>query len=1122
MSLSERTIHDVREVNIADVIEKFGIELKKKGANYSGCCPFHNENTPSFTVSPSKGMYKCFGCGVSGDAIKFIMEKKSLNFPEAVEYIAQNHGIKIEREQQLTVEPGKADKRAKMLTAMRAATKNYREQLMLPANSYVYQYLTGKRNLTLQTINNFKLGFAPFGPDGSKFQFLTNKIVEAGMLEVAIAAGIVNPKDAKNYDFFINRVTIPIENRQGEVISFSGRKLPNDTGEGAKYINTKNTDLYDKSRVLFGLNHARNGIKEQGCAIIVEGNFDVIKLHQCGQDNAIATCGTSLTEHHSTTLRKLTDMVIIMRDGDKAGRAAAEKDIQALSKDFSNIKMISLPQGQDPDSLWDQLDSYNTPNQQQALHFISNATLHDGFLWLCHKWMMDADFDIAKTSVSMKKCVELLCNLQDQTQRDMYIKILCQDFELKPSQFKPMVTERLQADTGRIFPTDELPKWVSVEKLYTEGFVMNYATDKDRIGIYFKGDNKPVIRLTNYVVKPLYIIMDALNSRRLIEVYNGLRTSIVEMNSKAFISMDIFETEIISKGAFYSEPGFGKMHYKRLVNWLSENMAPVHELKTLGWQSEGFFAFANKIAVPDELTETNTGGIKLLDYDDYGIAKVKEQSYLSPGVSKMNLDFRSEDNIYENDLFLKYAQSAISFKEWAELFCEVYDEHGHFGLAFIFISAFKDAISKVTKIPMPYFYGPKGSGKSAMAESMMYFFFSGKNGEGKLMSAYNLNPGQGTHFSFFSRLSRFRNVFILFNEYDPTSVEFWKKGAFKASYDGEGREIGSGDTGKKRKTEIQKVHCVPGIAGQYLDNTDDGSVMSRSVLLKFSLEKNKLRTDTQKQQWEKLNALEQAGISSLAAELYKYRGYVTKHLKDEFWSIQSTLNIDLRKKNILAEARLLNNYSLCLAMVKIMSPHLSLPFTYNEFYNLCIIRVSEHARLLKDNNVLAAFWNVIEVLFSDGQIQNALHFLIKTESIINVKEGSEVVKKQIPKGSVLYIRMNVLWDKYAKRYREVHNKTAPDADTLTVYLKDQPYFLGLCPTVAFKDSRTSAYMIDYNALQLQGVNLEKYYDAELNGHDTHTPSITDEKLEFKKEKNTGFKKKELPSVFDKPTEENKD
>lgn len=612
------------------------------------------------------------------------------------------------------------------------------------------------------------------------------------------------------------------------------------------------------------------------------------------------------------------------------------------------------------------------------------------------------------------------------------------------------------------FGDDEegLPNWVNANQLYTEGFVMNNDHTNDKIGIYYKGEHKAVERLTNYVVNPLFFVQDPMNSRRLVEVYNGRKNVVIELPSRAFIAQDVFETEIVGRGAFYSEPGFSKPYFKRLVNWLSDNMLNVHALNTLGWQPEGFFAFSN-LALDCTSEDMTTN-----EYNEYGIVSVADKSYLSEGASKLNADTRLDDNIYENDMYLKFVEPKLNFTNWAALFAKVYEEDAMFGIAFVFVAAFKDIITKIAKCPHLYCYGPKGSGKSEFAESLMYFFFSGKNSDGKLIQGYNLNYGQGTPFSFFARMERFRNALMLFNEYDPNTIEPWKKGAFKSSYDGEGREIGSGESGKKRKVKVQKTNCVCILAGQYLDTTDDGAVLSRSLPCKFSLERNKSRSDADKGNFRELKEFEQHGLSGILSEIYKHRNYVAKNLKDMYWSTSKELNDSMKREGKNIEARLMSNYSLITAILDLMSKQLILPFKMDEVKRTIKRRMSQQAELLRDNNALNSFWRVVEGMFDDKMLIEGVHFKIRTEKKIKIKSGSDVHDMPLDGDvNVMYIRFNTIYERFAKKYREVYNKTAPDQDTLITYLQDQSYYLGLNPASAFKDKNTSSYMLIYDLLK---------------------------------------------------------
>jgi len=760
--------------------------------------------------------------------------------------------------------------------------------------------------------------------------------------------------------------------------------------------------------------------------------------------------------------------------------------------------------------------------------YIQSIT-HDAVLWLSMKHWRTATSPIAEQG-AIKAIVELLIAIPNEINRDNYVKKVCsrivaynEDIKKQVAQLQkqykklenkkgapiegtlnelselerniesleesmlPLLNAR---DLAKYVKTEleeqkkkpeaerfnnhgdddeSLPKWVNANQLYTEGFVMNNDKDADKVGIYYKGEHKPVERLTNYVVNPLFFVQDPLNSRRLVEVYNGRKNVVIELPSRAFIAQDVFETEIVSRGAFYSEPGFSKPSFKRLVNWLSDNMLNVHPLNTLGWQPEGFFAFSNCAL------DCTTDDMATSKYNEYGIVNISDKAYLSEGASKLNEDTRSEDNIYENDMYLKFVESKLDFKNWASLFHKVYEEDAMFGIAFIFIAAFKDIVTKIAKCPHLYCYGPKGSGKSEFAESLMYFFFSGKNSDGKLIQGYNLNAGQGTPFSFFSRQERFRNVLMLFNEYDPNSIEFWKKGAFKSSYDGEGREVGSGETGKKRKTKIQKTNCVCMIAGQYLDTTDDGAVLSRSIPFKFSLERNKSRSDEAKDNFRELKEIEHNGLSSILSEVYASRNYVAKHLKDAYWIMSKELNDAMKKEGKQIEARLMSNYSLITAITQIMSTQLKLPFKIETMKQTVKRRMIAQAELLRDNNALNSFWRVVESLYDDGQLSDSLHFKLKTQKNVQIQLGSNRTNMDLQgKVRIMYIRFNTIYERFAKRYQEVYRKAAPDQDTLIVYLQDQSYYVGLNPGSFFQDKRTSSYMIYYDVMKEEmNVSFEK-------------------------------------------------
>jgi DNA primase len=1047
--LSLKTIDDIRELPIEQVLQKY-VQLKRSGSSYKGCCPLHGEKTPSFMVNPVKNIFKCFGCGAGGDAIEFVMLHNNFPFMEACKEIASDNGIQIEEKEV----KGKTEEQLKeedvMLQLLQLAQVEYRKSLDLPT----VKYLVEQRKLTRETIIEWQLGLC------NDWKTFTAKAISSGHFAIAEKAGLVRSKDGNNYDIFHHRITVPIHDRRGQVIGFGGRITK---GEGPKYLNSPDSSVYNKSKTLFGLHKAIKNFKHHGMAVLVEGYFDVIKLHQVGWNNTVASCGTALTEQHAKMLKRYTDTVLILRDGDKAGLAAIKKDIPILAAQQFIIYVANLPEGEDPDTLFEPVE--------KAVKALLNY--QDGIEYLCDIHFQHGKTSATEMAIAIEEVVKLLSLITSRIRVEQYIKILAKRYGLKPPELsKPLdkylrqlQEEKDAAEADR--DESEMPVWVDKRRLEEDGFVqLVTATKGFKPGIYFRaGEGKSLFRTTNFTLKPLYHIYEQSNNRRLVEVCNCIRTSVVEMPSEAMNNQNAFENELIKRGNFRTEFEFSKKHFKRLTGWLSDNMNIAYELKTLGWQPEGFFSFSD--AVYHEGT--------LMQFDEMGMIKIEDKHYMSLGKSKIHKDERGTDNPYENDLYLQLKTSPITFQEWAKLFHTCYGVNAPYGIAFAFLTLFKDVATKVSKMPMLYCYGPKGSGKSALAESLTWLFFSGKNGEKELIKAYNLNPGQGTPFSFFNRIERFRNCPILFNEFDENTVEDWKFGTFKSAYDGEGREVGDGDTGKKRKTRIQKVQGTLIVVGQYMSIKDDGAVLSRSISCQFSLERLSNLSKEQEEAHKALTDAEQKGLSSLLLDLLKHREDVVKKLPLKFIEVHNTLIEDSRRAGQRVEARLINNYSLLLAATKLIAEIISLPYSYEEFYKEVLAQVMSHNKLLKDNSAIHQFWKAVEFLFDIGTLKSGTDLKIMEHCLdIDIKVGSEIERKKFGFAkNLILVRFSNVYAVFSKYHRERSGKASLPEDTLLLYMKEQPYYVGLTPYAYFDDKRTSAFVFDYDKMKELGIVLEK-------------------------------------------------
>ncbi|HAU5563280.1 DNA primase [Pantoea sp. JGM49] len=332
--------------DIVDLIDA-RVKLKKQGKNYHACCPFHNEKTPSFTVSGEKQFYYCFGCGAKGNAIDFLMNHDRLDFVESVEELATQHGLEVPYEAGNGPSPMERHQRQSLYQLLEGLDGFYQQSLRNPQATSAQNYLA-TRGLSQQVIDHFAIGYAPAGWDNVLKRFGQQKedresLMEAGML--------VSNDSGRTYDRFRDRVMFPIRDKRGRVIGFGGRVLGNDT---PKYLNSPETPIFHKGRQLYGLYEAQKNHPQPARLLVVEGYMDVVALAQFGIDYAVASLGTSTTAEHIQLLFRSTDTVICCYDGDRAGREAAWRALETAlpyMNDGRQLRFMFLPDGEDPDTL---------------------------------------------------------------------------------------------------------------------------------------------------------------------------------------------------------------------------------------------------------------------------------------------------------------------------------------------------------------------------------------------------------------------------------------------------------------------------------------------------------------------------------------------------------------------------------------------------------------------------------------------------------------------------------------------------------------------------------------------------------------------------------------------------
>lgn len=400
----------------ADIVEIVGdyVTLKKKGVNYQACCPFHEEKTPSFIVSPSKGLFKCFGCGKGGNAVTFLMEEEGVSYPEALRMVAKRYGIEVKERELSDEEVRRNDDRESML-ALNGWAADYFARILRDdpeGRSVGLSYFRQKRGLTDATIERFGLGFCP-----AKGDRMSRDALAAGYRrEFLLATGLSleRESDQSLYDRFRDRVIFPVHNISGRVVAFGGRTLRTDKAV-AKYQNSPESEVYSKKRELYGLYFAKKAIQQRGYAILVEGYFDVISMHQAGVQNVVASSGTSLTTEQIRLLKRFTRNITVIYDGDSAGIHAALRGIDMILAEGLNVRVVPLPPEDDPDTFARRLgaegvEEYIRTREQDFLSYKARL-LRD-----------EAAGDPIRKAELVGDMVRSIAQIPDSIQRAVYIK----------------------------------------------------------------------------------------------------------------------------------------------------------------------------------------------------------------------------------------------------------------------------------------------------------------------------------------------------------------------------------------------------------------------------------------------------------------------------------------------------------------------------------------------------------------------------------------------------------------------------------------------------------------------------------------------------------------------------
>ena len=611
--ISQKTIDEIfNVVQIEDVVSDF-VHLKKRGSNLLGLCPFHDEKTPSFTVSPSKNIYKCFGCGRGGNSIQFLMEHEQLSYPETLRSLAEKYNIEIEEEH---VDPemlARKETRESLLIINQKVNEHYQELLFESdmGKSVGLSYFK-KRSFPEHILRKFELGFSP-----AEGRHLSEFAKKAGLkAELLSELGLITEK---GNDFFRNRVMFPIHNVNGKVIAFAGRSLSEDK-RSPKYINSRESEIYNKSWVLYGLHLAKKTIIKEDVCILVEGYTDVISMHLQGVENVVASSGTALTEGQIKLIKRYTPNVLILYDGDPAGIKAALRGVDLLLSRDMNVRIALLPEGHDPDSFIREkgASGFTTFIEEQAQDFI---LFKSGLL------MEEAKNDPVRKTNLIKDIVDSIARIPDPLKRSLFIKQCAERFDLAEELLIDTLNRSLRGQVAlekkraAIPPSGPLDSRRSTKMQRVadrdEG-VGDETQERDLVRILLRSGHEafppqPEITVADYLITNLADIIDNFDNtlyRRVIIEYAQAKDRLGQLDSSYFVNHkdEAFvqlAVDLLSEKYIYSENWSRKhevylstqkdpeknfenecmqsllrLKYRKINKLIRENSASIEEFKT--------------------------------------------------------------------------------------------------------------------------------------------------------------------------------------------------------------------------------------------------------------------------------------------------------------------------------------------------------------------------------------------------------------------------------------------------------------------------------------------------------------------------------------------------------------
>lgn len=989
------------------------VKLTKRGTRMWGCCPFHKEDTPSFCVNLANDLWYCHGCHEGGNVINFVMKYENLPYPMAVKKLLKDElHINLE-DMELQTTP-EEEERYRKLEAQRIINKKlcefFFEQLYrdTPEAKAAQGYIKNQRHWDDDFCKEMRIGLAP---DNSRA--VIDFAEKAGLsLELMQEMGILSmgEKSHSLYCVYRNRIMIPIRDRYSNIEGFTARTLDEEK-DSRKYINSSNSDLYDKSRSIFGISMAMREAKRTEKMYLVEGGPDVLKLQSVGITNTIASLGGAWTKEQFQKLRecRLQNVTLcFIPDSDvpkrgerlgagfqnvlKNGALAMQCGFTVTVREIPNDLEAEHPRKVDPDEFID------TPAR------LASLTEKEFLLWYIEK-KFDKEAVVEERQKVVEEVADLLILVKSEETQENYLTQLAKLTDGTKGLWRQALNS---AKRRRQEKLSEKNKKGGIDMLRQFGF-------REQYGCYY-GTNKDGddVQWSNFALKPLFHIKDDLRPVRLFEIKNDQpedKSEIIELDMDTFTSSKSLRKKLLGIGNYIWMVGDEQLI--SLQRYLAKVTETAVEIKQLGWQREGFYAFSNG-------TLDNDGWH---DIDKLGIVRMEAGIFYLPAFSEL---YKNSKELFINERKFRFTSySNISLHDYFQKICDVFGANARIALAFYVGSLFADIIrGHGIKIPILNLFGQPGTGKTEFAQVLMSFFLTDANSPNIESSV----PSLADHVASVS------NALVHIDEY-KNSIDEKKSQFLKDLWNGVGRMRMNMDKDKKR--EQARVDCALVLTGQEMP-TVDFALFTRLIYL--SCDKRNF-DEEDKRNFDDLMKFRMMGATHITVEILKHREKVVASIGNAWKKAESDLKYALRDEQ-LAVDRLRSNWSVVLTSYLVLGDAIDWPFSYDELLKLCTEGCKKQNGLCVTVDEVAGFWQLINTAIQQNLLVKDQDFKLKFVRQLRVTKAREPIEFVGVK-PVLMIRRDMFLARYLELGNKMKAKVLP-VESIQKYLENTHEHYGTC------------------------------------------------------------------------------